>query len=154
VFFRLKKLLADTGKLKLFVGIGNVLHYDDGVGVYIAQKLIERKNFRILNAEISIENYIGKINEINPDILVLIDSVHFNKKPGYSRLISADKLIDLTTSTHHVSLRKIRDFFHAQVYILGIQPDRISFGEGLSLPVQKKANLVVKIINTTFSCLS
>jgi hydrogenase maturation protease HycI len=142
----------DTSKLKLFVGIGNVLHSDDGVGVYIVQKLNENSNIIVLNAEISIENYIGKINKINPDIIVLIDSVHFNKKPGYCRLIPADKLIDLTTSTHHVSLRMIGDFFHAQVYILGIQPHNVSFGEGLSLPVQRKANLVVNIINSTFSC--
>jgi hydrogenase maturation protease len=153
VFPQLKKLLMDTSKLKLFVGIGNVLHCDDGVGVYIVQKLNENNNIRVLNAEISIENYIGKINEINPDILVLIDSVHFNKKPGYCRLIPVDKLVDFTTSTHHVSLRKIRDFFHAQVFILGIQPERVSFGEDLSLPVQRKANVVVKAINATFSCL-
>ena len=150
---RLKKLLVDTDKLKLFVGIGNVLHCDDGVGVYIVQKLNENQNIRVLNAEISIENYIGKINEINPDILILIDSVFFNQPPGYCQFIPVEKLIDFTTNTHNISLRKIREFFHAQVFILGIQPSMVSFGEGLSAPVQRKANLIVKVINTTFSCL-
>jgi hydrogenase 3 maturation protease len=149
----LEKLSDLTDKLVLFVGLGNVLRRDDGVGVYLAQKLHENQHIRVLNAEVSIENYIGKINDLNPDFLILIDSVVFNRRPGYCQLMPVDRLIDFTTNTHNISLRKIAEFVRAQTFILGIQPAEITFGEGLTSPVKSKADLLVKKINTCFSCL-
>lgn len=153
MFCGLKKLSDLSDKLVLFAGLGNVLRRDDGVGVYLAQKLYENQHIQVLNVEVSIENYIGKINEIDPDVLILIDSVFFNRRPGYCQLIPVDKLIDFTTNTHNISLSKISEFIVAQTFILGIQPAIVTFGEGLSSPVKKKANLLVKKINTYFSCL-
>ena len=39
---KLKLLLSQKDKKKLFVGIGNVLKTDDGTGVYISRKIKER----------------------------------------------------------------------------------------------------------------
>ena len=39
---QLESLLYDYDKTVLFVGIGNVLLSDDGVGVYISQQLKEK----------------------------------------------------------------------------------------------------------------
>jgi len=152
VFSDLKKLSGLSDKLILFAGLGNVLLRDDGVGVYLAQKLHENQHIRVLNIEVSLENYIGKINAINPDILILIDSVFFNRRPGYCDLIPVDNLTDFTTNTHNISLGRISEFITAQTFVLGIQPAVVTFGEGLSSPVRKKANLLVKKINTFFSC--
>ncbi len=54
----------------LYVGIGNVLKSDDGVGVYISRKIKNNDYVSSLAAEVSIENYIGRINSLKPDILV------------------------------------------------------------------------------------
>ncbi len=153
MFCNLERLSGVPDKLVLFVGVGNVLHRDDGVGVYLAQKLQENKCIQVLNVEVGIENYIGKINKINPDYLVLIDSVFFNRQPGYSQLIPVERLNDCTTNTHNISLGKICKFIKAKTYILGIQPSKVTFGEGLSDQVKKKADLLIKKINTCFSCL-
>jgi hydrogenase 3 maturation protease len=131
------------------VGIGNVLHRDDGAGVYIARGIHENEHIRVLNAEASIENYIGKINAIHPDVLILMDGVSFNRKPGYWHFMPVERVKDFTTGTHNVSLKKIALLFKAEVWILGIQPESVSFGEHMSAPVLASANLLIKYINDT-----
>ena len=144
---QLNKILTERNTLKLFVGIGNVLHRDDGAGPYIVQRIHENDHIRALNAEVSIENYIGKINALNPDVLVLVDSVLFNQKPGYWQFMPIEHIIDFTTGTHNISLKKISDFFKTEVWILGIQPESVSFGEHISSPVIASAETIVKLIN-------
>ena len=152
MFSAFKKPSGLPDKHILFVGLGNVLRRDDGVGVYLAQKLLTNQHIRVLNVEVSLENYIGKINAIHPEVLILMDSVDFNRKPGYSALIPPGCLADYTTNTHNVSLARIGEFIHARTYVLGIQPALVSFGEGLSAPVKRKADQVAKKINTFFTC--
>ncbi len=79
MFEELDRLLSQKDKKILFVGIGNLLKMDDGVGVYISRKIRNKGNISSLTVETSIENYIGKINSLNPDILVLIDCVDSNQ---------------------------------------------------------------------------
>ena len=89
-------------------------------------------NIGTLIAEVSIENYISKINDLNPDILILVDCVNFNKKPGYFDLLPVEKIKDFTTNTHNISLKRISEFFKMKVLVLGIQPASLIFGETLS----------------------
>lgn len=138
--------------LVLFAGMGNVLHHDDGVGVYLAQRIQENKNIRVIVAEISLENYLGKINTIHPDYLILLDSVIFNKPPGYWKIFPVEKLSDYTTNTHNISLGRICEFVNARVYVLGIQPSVVTIGEGLSQEVKRKADQLVRKINSGFAC--
>jgi hydrogenase maturation protease len=122
------------------------------VGVYISRHIRENRHIRVIHAEVSLENYIGKINAMNPDRIVLIDCMFLGKKPGYSRLLSPEKLEDLSTHTHNISLGMISSFFRSEILVLGIQPATVSFGEGLSAPVQKKADRIVSAINTDYAC--
>ena len=87
MFKDLTKLLSQKDKKILFVGIGNLLKKDDGVGVYISRKIKNKGNISSLTVEVSIENYIGKINSLNPDILVLIDCVDMKSAPGTFKLL-------------------------------------------------------------------
>lgn len=144
----LKNLLLNVGKKILFVGIGNLLKKDDGVGVYISSGIINRCNIEALTVEVSLENYIGKINRIEPDILVLIDCVEMGSVPGTSKLISVSQLDDLTFNTHNISLKRISEFFKMPVYLLGIQPEKIDFGENISYLVMEEAEKIINIINS------
>jgi hydrogenase 3 maturation protease len=141
------RLLSESHRLKLFVGIGNVLHRDDGVGPFIASMIRESDYIRVLNAEVSIENYIGKINTINPDVLILIDSMAFNREPGYWQCMPLTLLHDTTTGTHHVSLGNLAVFFRAEIWVLGIQPADVSFGEGISPEVLGASKDIIDMIN-------
>jgi hydrogenase maturation protease len=147
VFKDLNILLSRKDKKILFVGIGNLLKLDDGVGVYISRRIKTRDNISTLTVEISIENYIGKINSLNPDILVLIDCVDMNAVKGTFKLLTLNQIQDMTFNTHNISLRKLSDFFSMPVFVLGIQPGKIDFGENISYLVKKIADKIIKQIN-------
>jgi hydrogenase 3 maturation protease len=141
-------LLLKNDKKKLFVGIGNLLKKDDGVGVFISAGIKKGRNIEALTVEVSLENYIGKINNIDPDILVLIDCVEMGSVPGTSKLMSVSKLDDLTFNTHNISLKRISEFFKMPVFLLGIQPEKIDFGENMSYLVKEEAKKIINIINS------
>jgi hydrogenase 3 maturation protease len=143
----LNDLLSQNDKKILFVGIGNVLKQDDGAGVYISRNIKETKQVSSLTVEVSIENYIGKINSLKPDILVLIDCVELNQPPGTFRLLPVKEIEDFTFNTHNISLKKLSDFFTIPVFILGIQPEKVDFGENISYIVMQVANRIIHLIN-------
>lgn len=144
----LKNFLLKNDKRILFVGIGNLLKKDDGVGVYISSGIKNKSNIETLTVEVSLENYIGKINRIDPDILVLIDCVEMGSAPGTYKLMSVSKIDDLTFNTHNISLKRISEFFTMPVYLLGIQPEKIEFGENMSYLVKEEAEKIINIINS------
>ena len=148
MFNDLKELLAQKDKSILFVGIGNLLKMDDGVGVYISREIKNIGNRSALTVEISIENYIGKINTLNPDILVLIDCVDIKSAPGTFKLLQVNQIQDLTFNTHNISLKRISEFFKMPVFVLGIQPEKIDFGENISYLVRNIADKIIKQINS------
>ena len=143
----LLELLQNQNQTLLFVGIGNVLRTDDGAGVYISERINERNHIRRLTVEVSIENYIQKINSYNADNIILIDSVNFQREPGFYSLLPVSELLDFTTNTHNISLKNISEFFSGNVRILGIQPETIKFGEGLTASVERSAEEIVGFIN-------
>ncbi len=145
----LKKLMLKKDKKVLFVGIGNVLKTDDGVGVYISSGIKNSSLVSSLTVEVSLENYIGKINSIDPDILVLIDCVDMKSAPGTYKLMAVNKIHDLTFNTHNISLRRISEFFKMPVFLLGIQPEKLIFGENISYLVKEEADKIINIINSS-----
>jgi hydrogenase 3 maturation protease len=143
----LHNLLSQKGKKILFVGIGNLLKMDDGIGVYISKRIKNTGYITSLTVETGIENYIGKINSLNPDILVLIDCVDIKSAPGTFRLLDISQVQDLTFNTHNISLKRLSDFFPMPVFVLGIQPEKIDFGEDISYLVKKIADKLINLIN-------
>ncbi|MFC2151585.1 hydrogenase maturation protease [Bacteroidota bacterium] len=143
----LTSLIQQTSKKKLFVGIGNVLKSDDGIGVFISKNIRESESTQKLTVEVSIENYIGKINSLNPDVLILVDCVEFGKHAGYYELLPAEKVKDFTLNTHNISLKRISELFVMPTYILGIQPKQVDFGEEISKKVLNTAQKILEIIN-------
>lgn len=144
---KLTALLSQTSRKILFVGIGNLLRQDDGAGVYISTRIIETESIKVITPEVSIENYIGKINSLEHDTLVLIDCVDMNRPPGSIDLIPVEQVSDLTFNTHNISLNKLSEFFRNEVLILAIQPESIAFGENLSYIVHAACNKIIELIN-------
>ncbi len=144
---KLKELLSRHDRTILFVGIGNVLRSDDGAGVYVSTRIRETENIKVITPEVSIENYIGKINSIDYDILILIDCVDMKRPPGSIGLIPVEEVNDLTFNTHNISLKRLSEFFRNEVLILAIQPENIAFGENLSYIVLEACNQIIELIN-------
>ncbi len=139
--------LQDRSKTILFVGIGNRLKSDDSVGIYICENIEYTDRKKVLIVESGLEKYIGKINTISPDILVLVDSTDFDKKPGYLEMLKPEQITDETTNTHTISVKKLSKFFNMSTYILGVQPKNSNFGEELSLPVKESADRIIDYLN-------
>lgn len=143
LYVKLSKVLG--ANIPLFVGLGNVFKRDDAVGIYLCQKLLEAgKNALVV--EMSIEKYVGKINNMPNDVLVLIDAVSFNKEPGFTDLVPVSEIIDQTSHTHNVSLKRVAEFFEKPVYVLGIQPENVKSGEGLTEKIQREADKCINMI--------
>ena len=138
--------IADN-KTILFVGIGNVLKTDDGVGVYVTNRIKQHRYFKTLTVETGIENHVGKINTIKPDLLILVDCADIRKPPGGYSLLQINELIDHTTNTHNISLKNISLLFQADTWMLGIQPKDLQFGEQISPIVKASANKLIKQLN-------
>ena len=147
MFKELNKIQSQKDKRKLFVGMGNILKMDDGIGVYISKKIKNNGAVSSLTVEVSIENYIGKINSLNPDILVFIDCVDMKSAAGTFKLLEISQIHDLTFNTHNISLKRLSEFFTMPVYVLGIQPEKIEFGENISYLVKDVADKIIKLIN-------
>jgi hydrogenase 3 maturation protease len=141
----------NEGKKVLIIGIGNRLKGDDGVGSIIAEKLKEKireENLFVIDAENAPENYTGKIKEISPELLLIIDAVDFNSYPGDFRIFEIDEIKDTTVSTHNFSISLLKKFIKVdEIYLLGIQPENISFGENLSERVKKSVEKIIKKFN-------
>ncbi len=144
---KLISLLSHDDRKILFVGIGNLLRQDDGAGVFISMRIRETDRIKVITPEVSIENYIGKINSIDHDILVLIDCVDMKRAPGSFDLIPVDQVNDLTFNTHNISLKKLSEFFRKEVLILAIQPESVAFGENISYIVHEACNKIIELIN-------
>ena len=143
----LKELLSQEEKKVLFVGIGNPLKSDDGAGVYISSKIKKSDHISSLNVEVSIENYIGKIISLNPDILILIDCMEMKSPPGTFKLLPVKMVKDLTFNTHNISLSRLSEFFNMPSFVLGIQPEKVDFGENISYIVKDVADKLIQLIN-------
>ncbi|MCK4747008.1 MAG: hydrogenase maturation protease [Bacteroidales bacterium] len=142
----LADILKKANRL-LFIGVGNVLKSDDGVGVVISRQIEERGNIRALTVEVSIENYIGKINSMEPGEIVILDCMELASNPGSYRIMALDHVEDITFNTHNISLGRLEDFFDYPTYVLGIQPRTLAFGDELSPPVKKAATQIISQIN-------
>ena len=66
---------------------------------------------------------------------------------GTFKLLSINKIQDLTFNTHNISLKRLSEFFRMPVYILGIQPEKIDFGENISCLVKNVADRIINHIN-------
>lgn len=134
-------------KITLFVGIGNALKSDDGIGIYICKNIRQTNKIKILIVESGIEKFVGKINSIDPEILILVDCTDFKEEPGFINLLPIEEIQDYTVNTHTISVKRISEFFKMKTYILGLQPENVKFGEEFSESVLDSANELIKKIN-------
>lgn len=142
----LPTIQPDPGKL-LFVGMGDRIKSDDGVGIYITEELQKYSEFRVIVAENSIENYLGKINTEKPETIIVIDAVDFGEKPGFYKLIPLHELANTITNTHNLSLKTIFSFLETHgKWILGIQPKQVSASLELSNNIKNISTEIIEKI--------
>lgn len=133
------------------IGIGNSLRRDDGIGIVLLEKLIERKDELPSDIEF-IDGGTGGMNLLHLlarfDIVVIIDAVNFNGNIGESKLFTTEEVYSKKTrfniSTHESDFLKIIRLSKElgenpdEIFIFGVQPKDTSHGQDFSLDLQQK----------------
>lgn len=138
--------LSKYGKKKIvFVGLGNELRTDDGVGIEFIKRLKaqrEFKNSHFIIAERNPENFLYSILSCNPEVVVFIDAANWDGVPGEIKFFNDDEIKNTGFSTHTYSIKMIKDFLAIEgkmdFIFIGIQPFSTDFGFGLSTIVKTK----------------
>lgn len=149
------KKLADCKKI-LIAGVGNVLRQDDGFGVEVVQRLLERETLpegvKVLDTGIAGIRLVQELMD-GYDVLLIIDAMERTGQPGQLYLLEADVpgldhlsfdernqfLADMhyTNPTRAMMLARAMNVLPPRVYILGCQPAAYDdFDLGLSAEVQ------------------
>lgn len=138
------------------IGIGNPLRKDDGIGIYLLDKLIKRKEEFSENIDF-IDGGTGGINLLHDfsdfDTIVIVDAVNFGGKPGDFKWFQPEDVhsnkISFDFSTHDnnflkvIQLSKNIDKKPKSFFIFGVQPEFFSIGEELSNTLQQKFNFIL-----------
>ncbi len=135
--------------------MGNVLRGDDGFGVAVAQRLLQRgqlaPDVRVVEVGIGGIHLVQELMD-GYEALIVVDAVERGSAPGTVHLLAADVpdlatwpederadfLADMhyTTPTKALTLARALDVLPRQVFILGCQPvEAEALGLGLSEPV-------------------
>ena len=137
------------------IGIGNPLMGDDGFGVEVVEKLkgkvpnfVELYKYEVLNFQV--------LNVIeNSDVTIIIDVIKSNGNPGDIYVVDFKELnrrYGRITSLHDLDIVKIIEVgrfvynLPEKIVIVGVEPERIEFGIGLSEPVRKVIPKVIDLI--------
>lgn len=140
----------------LIAGVGNVLRGDDGFGVAVIERLLEKL---LPDGVRAIDIGIGGIHLVQEllepvDALVVVDAVDLGRAPGTVLVISPDvrdarslslierhdELADVHYATPERALMLARslDVLPPIVWMIGCQPSNADdLGHGLSEPVEK-----------------
>ena len=143
------------GKVSI-VGIGNRLRGDDGVGPEIIKRLKSiLPTLLLFDVGETPENYLEKIAREKPNTIVLIDAVELGASPGTIKIIEGDDIRNESFSTHNVSLKVVVNYLQKEssgdVFLLGIQPETIEFGRGISKAVRESLENIVETLEAGFS---
>jgi len=135
----------------LILGVGNPLRGDDGAGPCLVEQLKGRVNATLLDCEEVPENFLGQIALNQPNSVLIIDAIDFGMNPGAAALLEEDQLPAGTSlATHHSSLQLfmkwVKEETGGKVFVLGIQPESIEFGNKMSPKVKETVDLLRLLI--------
>jgi len=106
----------------------------------LAKQLKGRVKGAVFDGGRAPENYIGKIIREKPDTILMVDALNMGGRPGEIVIRKPERLREADFSTHHLSLpllaSMIKSDTKADIFVIGVQPDKIELGEGLSSQVE------------------
>ena len=141
----------------VIVGIGNPLRGDDGFGPALIERLHGQVNCVCIDAGSSPENYIGRIVREEPDTILLVDVAHLGLRPGQYQLLQPVDISNGGLTTHSMSSRMLIEFLEnqtqANIFLLGVQPQTVALGEGMSACVTETLAVLKRSIQEAEECM-
>ena len=132
------------------IGVGNPLRHDDQVGLEIVHQFnnqMQDARVLVIESESVPENYLDTIVAFNPSHILILDAALLTLPAGTARFMESIPAIPSSISTHtlplHLFTSYLQRILDVQIGFLLIQPEDISFGEGLSPEIQATVSRVV-----------
>jgi hydrogenase maturation protease len=140
----------------LILGVGNLLLSDEGVGVHIAQRMMEMD----LPPEVCVveggTDGFGLINIIlEADRMILIDAVRGGGEPGSIYRFDIEECNPFPdrfkTSVHQISILEVINLSGLigstpKTTVIGVEPESLEMGMDLSPEVEAKVPRVIEIV--------
>jgi hydrogenase maturation protease len=148
--------LTDRYNHILVIGVGNLLLSDEGVGVHIAQKMMEME----LPPEVHVveggTDGFGLINVIlEADRLIVIDAVKGGGEPGSIYRFDIEDCPScpdiFKTSAHQISILEVINLSGLigptpRATIIGVEPKSLEMGMQLSPEIEEKIPKVIRMV--------
>ncbi len=134
--------------MNLLMGIGNELRGDDAIGIYVARNF-KKEGWKVIVAGQVPEDFTSEIKKIKPDTFVMVDAALMGLEPGEVRRVPIDKIPSVAFSTHGMPLSFLISYlkdYVGDVILIGIQPESMEFGEGISERVKKAGDALLNIL--------
>lgn len=140
---------------KLFLGIGNILHRDDGFGVRAAELMAElplHGRVEVVDGGTLGRELVDVIER--RELVVVADSIEAGAEPGTVFCLSPEKLeplLPFELSLHDAHFLDALDEVRLigapprEVVVFAVQVENVSMGIGLSPPVEESLNQVVAL---------
>ena len=141
-------------KRRVVLGLGNILNRDEGLGIQALQlldtQLGDHPDLELLDGGVLGLNLLMIVEECSH--LLILDAVNARKPAGtLIELVKKDipLFAGIKLSEHQVTfqevlgLASIRGFLPENLYIIGLQPDDLSIGLGVSPIIEKMLPQVV-----------
>ncbi len=134
----------------VIIGLGNVFLHDDAVGVRVAEALTDVAPNLKASQSVHVEKYeemdLSILQEMkDASRLIIIDSIKSGTDPGTVSLFQLGERpgeLESIPSLHEldlsdmVYLAQTLGMLHCPVLIVGVEPEDLSIGEGLSARVE------------------
>jgi hydrogenase 3 maturation protease len=138
----------------LLIGLGNRIRGDDGIGSILAERLKDKLGIDVIDAEMSVENYIGPVIKKIPDTVIIVDAINFNSEPGAICIYSDIEIPVNHFSTHGMSLQFLVDYLKnagiTSIILIGVQPQMTKLDSGMSTPVKEAMDKLERLFADLF----
>lgn len=135
------------------LGIGNDLRTDDGLGLFIVSGLKTKHPDVFIEHVGSVpEAFARPLAEFGAERVIMIDAADMRKSVGHIELVTKDRVGGIALSTHSMPLSFLMQYLEDQTggktIILGVQPQSIVFGEGLTPEIEDVSHKLISTIDS------
>ncbi|MHA2190948.1 MAG: hydrogenase 3 maturation endopeptidase HyCI [Candidatus Thorarchaeota archaeon] len=147
----LQNFISDAKRIAI-LGIGNDLRTDDGVGLFIIGGLKTTSPDLLIENVGSVPEAFGRpLAEFGAERVIMIDAADMRKPAGHVELVTKTRIGGIALSTHSMPLsflmQYLEDTTGGQTILLGLQPQSIEFGEGLTPEIKEIAQKVISTLD-------